>query len=1076
MSTSNSMSQFLDDANRLNDNGLRLMQAMYEAITSNKENATATIELSDGSKENFVIPSNIFLKSEVERLRLSLENLTGVGTTKSGAIVSVNDGEGEQLRQIFLSTFKKAVDRLKVSELILDKNIKIEQNPLIERLLSPITSVNLTLPKRLNDSTSIVTTKLYVESLDGISEGLSYASVIQYLATNNISYITKEDIIKTNPSRTRFYGDFTILSILNNDDDTFTCRLDKKTYNDTRNVVENSRELDTGQRLVTYDGLGIFDIVSVVDNGNGVFITVKNISGFTGLETGVDKLSIYDNTTVTKTVDVPVKGQDKFILFLSGLDNISDTVGAFSESIIVDSSELKVISNGIEFNFNTYFASNILSLGQYLESIVQDNTIPRTLAASVEKPELNVNYFKVRQVNRHITDTANAEKIKRFSSEKNRLNSDITKLNKNISSINNRINKGQYKSRDEKDKDINSFDTLVKRLDDKQAAYNSTVENISSLSSFIDAPKASPKYRVQGFWDIDEPTSPITGDKQRIVKYNVRYKFVPSNSDVSETPSINVDGKEGLVSAWNETDTIPLKKEFNEDKKKFVWAQVNIADAEINNINQLEVPISYGESVIIQVQAISEAGYPSNPQLSGWSDPVKVDFPEELAQDEQVKSIVTDNQDDLLRVGVSREFNKRNIPRHLQTQFTEQDRFFAHTADEIASGQFTTEQKTISMAEIIKQQAVKIEALEAIIMRRTTTYSIELVAPDGRVYPVNKLGTVNLFAGHYTDSVDVNNDSNYGNMVEVVFYLRLINNNATTSEITSISAGLLTTDTTNNSYDGVPFAINGSQDKFKQKNGQILYLRETDVSGSDNLVYTNNTESLLEVSGADIETTTIDASKDVVQFDGSSFSRIKMSSSASGKDYIVMSVAHPVYQAYKDNVSDPILSNALIAEFQRVKKMNDSSLEKDRQQDFDSTDIMQFSDNDKYLIGKNSTGSKLFMRISDIQNLQVSTSDSASSITLQQGQSNAILIPIVYQYRMTDAKGRINGDSSLSLSASNIEYQKKMGVDLVVGNELFKFDFIVRSKFRQTTLSSNSTNNTIINSVDPQSSNTPNIV
>lgn len=1076
MSTSNSMSQFLDDANRLNDNGLRLMQSMYEAITSNKENATATIELSDGSKETFIIPSNIFLKSEVERLKISLENITGVGTTKSGAIVSVNDGGGEQLRQIFLSTFKKAIDRLRNSEVVLDKNIRIEQNPLIERLLSPITSLNITLPNRLNDSTSIVTTKIFLESLEGLTEGMSYANVIQYLASNNITYTSKEDIIKTNPNRTRFYGDFTVLSIINNDNDTFTCRFDKKTFNDTRNVVENSRELDVNQRLVTYDGLGIFDVTSVVDNGNGIFITVKNVSGHTGLETGVNKLSIYDDTSIVKTVDIPVKGQDKFVLFLSGLDSISDTVGAYSESILVDSSELKVISNGIEFNFNTYFATNILSLGQYLESIVKDNTIPRTLATPVQTPELNINHFKVRQVNRHITDTANSEKIKRFSSEKNRLNSDITKLNKNIATVNNRINKGQYKSRDEKEKDVNSFDTLVKRLEDKQSAYNSTVENISSLSSFIDAPKASPKYRVQGFWDIDEPTSPITGDLQRIVQYNVRYKFVPTNSDVTEAPSINIDGKEGLISAWNETNTIPLKKEFNNDKDKFVWSQVNIGDAEVNNINQLEVPISYGESVIIQVQAISEAGYPSNPQLSNWSSPIKVDFPEELAQDEQVRAIVTDNGDDLLRVGVSREFNKRNIPRHLQTQFTEQDRFFAHTAEEIASGQFTEEQKTISMAEVIRQQAIKIEALESIIMRRTTTYSVELVAPDGRVYPVNKLGTVNLFAGHYTDSVDINDTSNYGNMVEVVFYLRLINNNATTSEITSISSGLLTADTQNQSYDGVPFAINGSQEKFKQKNGQIVYLRENDVSGSNELVYSNTSESLTTVPTSDIEPTTIEAERDVITFDGSSFSNIKLSRNATGDDYVVMSASHPLYQSYKADTSNSLSSNTLIEEFQRIKQMNNSTLELDRQQDFDTLDIIQYSDNDKYLIGKNSTGSKLFMRISDIQNLQVSTSDSASSVTLQQGQSNAILIPMVYQYRMTDAKGRINGDSGLSLSASNIEYKKKMGVDLVVGNELFKFDFVVSSKFRQTTLSSNSTNNTIINSVDPQSSNTPNIV
>lgn len=1076
MSTTNSMSQQLDDVNRLNQNGLTLMKSMYEAITTNKENATATIELQDGTKQSFTIPSNIFLKSEVERVKKSLENLTGVGTTKSGAIVNLNDGENTRMRQIYLSTFKKALDKVKVNEVVLSQNININQNPLIEKLLSPLTTINVKLPTRFNKEKQVVVTKFFVSSLTGMSQGQSYATIKQYLATNNISHTIKEDVINTNPTPTRYYGSFNVISITNNNDDTFTCRLDKKTYNDTQNVVENSRELDVNQKLITKDGLGIFKITSVVDNGIGVFVTLKNESGHSGLVTGVETLSIYDEGIVSKSVEVPLKGQDKFVMFISSLDSISDTQGAYSDAFLVDSSTYKIVSNGIEYNFNTYFASNILSLGQHLESIVKDNTVPRSLAATLPKPVLSLDYFKVRQINKHITNTADGEKIKRFASEKNRLQSDITKLSEKISKLNNKINKGQYHSRDEKEKDETSLNVFINQREDKQKAYNSTVDNIKNLSSFLDAPKASPKYRVQGFWAVDEPTSLITGDKQRIVQYNVRWKYVPSNSDVSETPSINVAGKEGLISAWSETNTVPLKKTFNTDKQKFVWDEVNIADAEVNNINQLEVPISYGESVIIQVQAISEAGYPSNPQLSEWSEPIKVTFPEELAQDEQIRALVEGNEDDLVKVEVNKEFQSRGIPKHLSKSYTEQDRYFAHTAEEISSGQFTSEQKTISMAEVIRQQDLKIKALEAIVQRRTTTYSVEIVAPNGRVYPVNKLSTINLFAGHYTDSVDVNTEANYGNIVEVVFYLKLINRNATTAEINSISSGILTQNTTNTSYNDVPYALVGSEVAQAQRNGQILYLREKDVSGSQDLVFTNNAESTTMVSSGDVTATTIVAEKTIVQYDGSTFSTVKLSEAANGTDYIVMTTSHPLYIAYLANPANATVSTALVNEFNRIKKYNSSMLEATKQQNIGSTDIMQFADNDKYLVGKNSTGSKLFMRISDIQNIQVSTSDASSSITLHNGESNAIMIPIVFQYRMTDAKGRISGDSSLSLSASNIEYTKKMGVDLNVGGEMFKFDLNVSAKFRQTTLSaSNTTNNTIISAVDPQASTTPNI-
>ncbi len=1077
MEKSNSMASQLADVNRLNNNGLLLMKAMYEAITSNKETVTTTIELQDGTKSNIVIPSNIYIKSEVERLRSTINNMVGLGDTKSGTIVSINDGSSDKLRDITLTTFKKGLDKLKKNELGIVDQINITENPLIEKLLSPLTSLKITLPKRFNNESSVVVTKIFLDSLEGLSDGFSYAQTRQYLATNNIVHNIKEGRQDLTPSKQRFYGDFNIMSIENNNNDTFTCRFDKKTYNDSDNVVENSRELEVGNTLLTNDGLSIYKITNIVDNGLGVFVTVTHISGFSSLDVGISALKFYDDTISQKVVEVPVKGQDKFVLFFSSLDSRSNVQGVYSEAILVDTDNLKVVSNSIEFNFNTYFASNILGLGQHLESIVKDNTVPRSLATPIVKPVLDTEFFKVVQVNKHITNTADTKKLKKYSSEKNRLSSEISKITDLIKKTSTRINKGQYKSRDEKSADESTLSSLTKKKNDKQAMYNSTVDNIKSLSTFLSAPKASPKYRIQGFWAIDEPKSEITGDLQRVVRYNVRYKYVPSNSDVSESSSINVDGKEGLISAWNEFKTIPLKKTYDTVKKKFVWNVVNISDADVNNINQLEVPISYGENVVIQIQAIGEAGYPNNPILSEWSSPIKITFPEELAQDEQVKSIVEGNENDLVKVEVTREFESRGIDKLLSKAYTEQDRTFYLSSDDIASTEYTTEQKTISVGEQVRSLKLELQSIKELITRRSTSYSVELIAPNGRVYPVNKLGTVSLFAGHYTDVVDVNQITTYGNMVEVVFYLKLVNYNATSADITSISSGILTEDTTNNNYKDVPFSLVGSSLKQKQKNGQILYLRNKDVSGSNDLVYQNNVTSNTLVPSSDIESTTTDAEKTVVHFDGSTFSTVKMSKASTGTDYVVMTTSHPLYINYINNPTNSLNSTALVDEFNRIREFNDSLLEANRQQDYSSIDFTQFTDNDKYLIGKNSTGSKLFMRISDIQNIQVKTSDSSSSVSLQNGESNALLIPIVYQFRMVDALGRLNGDSALSLSASNIEYKKKMGVDLVVGNELFKFDLEVSSKFRKTTLSvTNSENSQIINSIDVQSSSTPNIV
>ncbi|BAV39303.1 hypothetical protein BPT24_178 [Tenacibaculum phage pT24] len=1076
MKKSNSMAQQLFDVNRLNDNALKFMQAIYEAITSDKENITTTLDLGDGSTRDVIIPSNIFLKSEVERMKASFENMIGLGTSRVGTIVSINDGANDKLRNIILSTFKKALDRMTLSEMSFKNHISVSQNPLIDKLLSPLTHLDVELPERFNNEKNVVTTKFFVENLDGLSDGMSYSEVRQYLSTNNVSYTIKEDVLKLNPTKQRFYGDFMVMSITSNDDDTLTCRVDKLTYSDSLNIVEDSRELQLGDELITSDGLTLYKVTRVVNDGLGIYVTIKLISGLSALEVGIGALQYRDNTTPVKTASIPIKGQDKIVLFISSLDDKNDVQGVYSDAKILDTDSLKILSNGIEFNFNTYYASNILGLGEYLESVVQENTVPRALASDITKPELDDSYFKVVQVNKHITNTADSQKLKRYSAEKQRLRSQILKTSDKIYSLRTKIGKGQYKSKDEKSQDESALNLLINKLQTEQSEFSSTVDNIASLASFANAPKASPKYRVLGFWEIDEPTSSITGDLQRIVQYNIRYKYVPTNSDVSEPSSIMVGDIDASISSWNELKSVPLKKTFDVNRNKFVWDSVNISDADVNNINQVEIPISYGENVIIQVQAIGEAGYPSNPILSEWSSPIKVSFPEELAQDEDIKSIVEDNKQDLINTSVNKEFESRGIDKLMGLGYTEQERYFPLGVKDIASGQFTTEQKTISLEELIKSMQTEIISLRDIVNRRTTSYSVELVTGD-RTSPINKLQTIEVFAGNYTDEVDVNVESNYGAIVEKEFYIKLINNNANTADITSISSGLLTGVTDNNNYKDVGFAKHGTNTKQAQKNGQIIYLRNRDVSGSNELVYVNNSQSSTEIDSGDKETTTVEAEKTIVEYDGSSFNRVKLSNASTGIGYVAMSINHPLYQAYLQDTTNSTLSDALVAEFERIQEFNDSLLEDNKQQDLSSIDYMGFVDNDKYILGRNSTGARLFMRLTDIQNIQVSSSDSSASIQLHNGEQNALLIPVVFQFRMIDILGRINGDSKLSLSASNIEYKKKMGVDLIVGNELFKFDIVVSAKFRKTTLSvTSSETSQVISAIDTQSSNRPNIL
>jgi hypothetical protein len=86
--------------------------------------------------------------------------------------------------------------------------------------------------------------------------------------------------------------------------------------------------------------------------------------------------------------------------------------------------------------------------------------------------------------------------------------------------------------------------------------------------------------------------------------------------------------------------------------------------------------------------------------------------------------------------------------------------------------------------------------------------------------------------------------------------------------------------------------------------------------------------------------------------------------------------------------------------------------------------------------------------------VQVQGSTSLANQTVQQGINNAIIIPIIFQFRATDKLGYIGGFNAAG-NPTNITYTKKMGLDIQVRNQsTFSFDLEVSAKYKNDTLSS----------------------
>ncbi len=120
-----------------------------------------------------------------------------------------------------------------------------------------------------------------------------------------------------------------------------------------------------------------------------------------------------------------------------------------------------------------------------------------------------------------------------------------------------------------------------------------------------------------------------------------------------------------------------------------------------------------------------------------------------------------------------------------------------------------------------------------------------------------------------------------------------------------------------------------------------------------------------------------------------------------------------------------------------------------------------FSENDKYLIGPRSVGSYLFLNPNNYSDIVVDGSESISLKKISFGTSNAISIPVTFQYRMTDyfgagdqGLGNIGGIPSAGAN-TNIEYTKTIGIDIYsnpVDKERFSFDLEVSSRYYSKSL------------------------
>ena len=830
MNTNNSISSTVKKLLEINTNSLKTFERINEAITTQEKNVPLEILNGEGGTTTVYVPSFGYMKRELERLDTNLKALSGLG--KGNTKVRLSDGT---YQNVITSRLKSPANDIRT--FTKPDQFKVKSNYFFEDFLNPLLSVSFNVTNQIPSDTERVLVKRILfdntsqAAVDFFNENflnqeeIDHAQAIRDIANNNISYQVDEELRDMPYQSVLYFGSFDVLAI-NDSKRTVTIdgqtkrkavkryRLDKLTYTDSNKDVKDTEVLKEGDELIVNTGKMTTKYKATRVDSSTREVELELVEGFEAIRIGANALKIYKNTNIQLNVEINVGFNERVLVFVKAIDpdskilaeNWSPGVGFYTNDLS------RVDEDGNVITLANYYKEEVADFGQFIRALKEDSIPPSTEGITPDAPTIDAANFSVVQINRHLTDNDAANKIKQLSRDKVAVEEAIKKLDDTIVKKRSEIATKKYTSQIESDKDRNQLASLVEQRTSETRLYGSIVNQVQSLSSDTNVTNVTPKFRIRGFWSIPADKKVASTTDQRVVQFVIQYRYLSTSGKAPEVSQLTFteDAREktAVFSNWNEVKTPVRDRAKDPVSGKFVWQDSLIEDGQKVNFNQLDIPIQQGEVVEFRIKSVSEAGYPANPIMSDWSTPVTIAFPDAELDTTDLQDIVELNATELATVRINDELNSQGVYTHVGDSFTANERYYAHTATNLASGFLSPEQKPISVFDKLAELQQKIEALQQQIENAKGELLVKLVAEDGTVTVINKNTNNKIFAGYYVDEV-AEISIKKGHIVTKTFKLLLENTKATQLELISRISGERTKPAYRSSTNASSIGING---------------------------------------------------------------------------------------------------------------------------------------------------------------------------------------------------------------------------------------------------------------------------
>lgn len=873
------IADYLVQIEKLTSTNLQILKTINDSFFTKKNHLFAEID-----DTTYVIPSFLSLENKINMLQENFENL--VKAPENNEAYFNFDGN---TRAIEVRKYSHVPDSLKLNTV---SSYSVESNDVFKDFLTPVPYINFELLDLPNDIVDVNVKKVVAKSnalkqlfknklmheetdTDGniiikynqsINE--DYANIYKILSNyiEDIDYIEYETLyklpIRKNIGTSTYIIESVISDIINDDLEeivTLKLRNDMKDSKFNNNLTYKlfdetiEKPLKVGDVLTNFDGTGKVIITELRPNTNTIVVKILNgeYLNFLGTEDydnnndtdihDFSKLRFYADIDFNKdkVLKVPLEEDQYVFIAVAAVNSRMNVQSAWGTGVVLDTYSL---SNN-DVKFNTYYENNVKNIGDVLLEVSNMITSPiNTLSqATFEaltsiKPVIKSDDLSVLQINKHLNESDTVKNIREAYKQKKTAEQQLKEINTKINEINDKLSTVSFN-------DVtgvrNIYTTNLTQYNNQKnellSTINSAINNISLNVNNSEIPIENAKYRIRGFFTPDFDKIDNINLNDHIIGIQVQYRYKNINSYLGNAVTLN---NSYIYSDWNVYNT------RNKIKLAKCVDGIYSYEYEKNNetinepsYNQIDIPISQGETVDIRIKVVYDFGQPYITMTSDWSEIVNIEFPAEFNVDIPVLTIIEENNNDISTNKFNNILETSGVNSHINDLIVDNNITYYHKPDNIASGFYTNERRIIPLKDKLISIDNEIASLKSNILWSNELYNVtvsigELITD---IYP-DRDNTIILESYNNIGNSTSNISGSYikeNDIINVILNINISNTSNYPLKLFSLFPGNrdLTINNTNSTY--------FNKENYCNKDGGV-YIAYKDGKYDKNTLQTNN--------------------------------------------------------------------------------------------------------------------------------------------------------------------------------------------------------------------------------------------